>query len=108
MTLLEALVALVILGVSAVGCLEVFQGGSRSLRLAADWQLAVAMAESTMEVALVAGAGLGGEAKGDASGEPFERAVSVRPWGDGLSEVVVDVRGPGGVRFELRRLVRVP
>ena len=50
MTLLESLVALVIIGLTAVGFLELFQGTSRSSRDADAWLQAVAYAESAMEL----------------------------------------------------------
>ena len=52
MTLLEALVALVILGLSAIGYLEVFQGAAHAARATGEWLGAAAVAESTMEQAL--------------------------------------------------------
>jgi type II secretory pathway pseudopilin PulG len=49
MTLLEALLALVILGLSAVGYLDVYQASARSVRDAGEWTQVVALAESAME-----------------------------------------------------------
>ena len=51
MTLLEALIALVILGLSAIGYLDVFQSSARAVRDADEWTRTVSMAESTMEAA---------------------------------------------------------
>ena len=49
MTLLEALAALVILGTTAVGFLEVFHTTARVTRNAGDWAQVTAYAESVME-----------------------------------------------------------
>jgi Tfp pilus assembly protein PilV len=102
MTLLEALVALVILGVSVVGYLDVFQSGARSLQQADEWERTVAVAESTMESVLLD--------EGDTSAggdEGFTRTVSVNPWSSGVSEIVVSVRSPRGSLFVVRRLARL-
>jgi type II secretory pathway pseudopilin PulG len=104
-SLLEALVALVVLGLTGVGFLEAFQGASRSARDAAAWTTAVAYAESGMEEATL----------GAASAEPgrgtlvdtlpgFRREVAVRPWRGGVDEVAVTVTLPSGARCTLRRL----
>jgi prepilin-type N-terminal cleavage/methylation domain-containing protein len=49
LTLLETMVALVILGLVAVGFLAVFQGSTRLAREAERWSEAVAYAEDAME-----------------------------------------------------------
>lgn len=97
MSLLEALVALVVLGLTGVGFLEAFQGASRSARDAAAWTTAVAYAESAMEQAT-----LGAPAD---SLPGYGREVAVRPWRGGVDEVAVTVTLPTGARFTLRRLV---
>ena len=48
MTLLESIVALVILGLAAVGFLELFQRASVATRDTANWSRAVAVAELSM------------------------------------------------------------
>lgn len=101
MTLLESLVALVVLGLAATGFLELFQGASRAATDRAQWQRAVAVAESTMEGAL-AGESLVADTLGG-----LRRRVEVRRRDDGLREIVVTVAVPGGgdARVELHRLV---
>lgn len=106
MTLLEALVALVILGVSAVGYLDVFQGGARAVLQADEWERTVAIAESTMEAALLGDALQSQRAVGNAD-DRFTRSVAVHPWRGDLAEVVVTVGSPRGTTFTLRRLARV-
>lgn len=105
MTLLEGLVALVILGLTAVGYLDVFQSGARSVQSAAEWSRAVAIAESAMEAAALGDALQAQEALG-APDARYSRQVVVRPWRGALSEVTVRVTSPRGSTFELRRLVR--
>lgn len=100
MTLLESLVALVILGLAATGFLELFQRASRAAGDRAAWQRAVAVAESTMEGALA-----GADVTGDTLGG-LRRRVEVRARPDGLREVVVTVvlPGAGDAKVELHRL----
>jgi type II secretory pathway pseudopilin PulG len=101
MTLLESIVALVILGLAAVGFLELFQRVSVSTRDTAAWSHAVAVAELTMERAV-----LNAEAATD-SIEGLRRQVELRPWKHGLREIVVtvDVPPPVGASVVLHRLV---
>jgi type II secretory pathway pseudopilin PulG len=103
-TLLEALVALVVLGLTGVGFLEVFQGAHRSARDAAAWTAAVAYAEAGIEEAA-----LGPPPAAGADSLPdFRREVAVRPWRGAVDEVTVTVTLPSGARMSLRRLVRRP
>jgi Tfp pilus assembly protein PilV len=101
-TLLEALAALVILGTTAVGFLEVFHPTARVTRDAGDWAQLTAYAESVME-----------ETKLDAhESEPVDAPrgltarIETRPGAPGVSEVVVVVTSSAGRRFELHRLTR--
>lgn len=102
MTLLETVVALVVLGLSAVGFLELFQRVSTSARDTVAWTQAVAVAEATMERAIV------GEplAARDTLGG-LRRAVQVRPWRGGVQEITVSVElpPPGTATVTVRRLV---
>jgi Tfp pilus assembly protein PilV len=97
-TLLEALVALVILAVAATGFLGLFQQSARAARDAAAWSRAVMYAESGMEAATA-----GGAPRDSLAG--WSRTLSARRRADGLTEVAVAVASPDGVRFTLRRLV---
>jgi type II secretory pathway pseudopilin PulG len=97
-SLLETLVALVILGLAGVGFLGAFQGTSRASRDAEAWVDAVAAAEAAMEQTKLGVA-------------PTEGArVDVQPWAGsaGVELVTVTVALPGGGAFVLRRLARVP
>ena len=98
MTLLEALVALVILGLGAGGFLGLFQQSARTAHGAAEWTRLVAYAESGMEAATLGAAPLD-------TLPGYGRAVAVRPWRGALAQVDVTVTSPRGARFTLRRLV---
>lgn len=107
MTLLEPLVALVILGLAAVGFLEVFQGTSRATRDAEEWVQAVSYAEATMEQTK-----LGPGAEDGAMSPPlptgFARHVNVEsmPRTPGVEAVTVRITLPRGGAFVLQRVVR--
>lgn len=105
MTLLESLAALIILGTTAVGFLEVFHTTARVTRDAGEWAQVTAFAESVMErTKLVDSAG---DAIADAPAGVSAR-VEARPWAPGVREVTVVVVSSGGRRLELRRLTREP
>lgn len=103
MTLLEALVALVILGLTATGFLEGFRAGSRTARHAADWSAAVAAAEVTLEGALL-------DAPPPDSLARWQPRVARAPWEGAprVDVVTATVTLPDGGAFTLRRLVRRP
>ena len=102
MTLLEALVALVVLGLSTVGYLEVFQAATRSGRATGDWIAAAARAEAAMEDGVAARRrGLVAPAVRDGA-----TRVDVVPLGGSLEDVVATVRLPDGQVLVVHRLVR--
>ncbi|MEX2282458.1 MAG: hypothetical protein WEE89_08235 [Gemmatimonadota bacterium] len=105
MTLFEALVALVILGLSAIGVLEALQMNSRATREAVVWTQAVGYAESAMEETK-----LGVSPASDTLATGFSRVVRAQPWPavPGLQRVTVTVTLPRGGAFVLERLVRAP
>ena len=98
MTLLETLVALVILGLAGVGFLQAFQTTARSSADAQEWVRAVAAAEAAMEETKLGATPSGGA------------AVAVQPWAGApdLDLVTVTVPLPDGGSFVLRRLARAP
>ncbi len=109
MTLLEALVALVILGLTSVAFLEAFQTTSRSMRDAEAWVQAVGYAEASVEETRLGN--LAGDASSARSLPPgFARHIEVRPWpaAAGVEQVSATVTLPGGGSFVLHRLVRSP
>ena len=102
MTLLESLAALVILGSTAVGFLEVFHTSARATRDAGEWAQVTAYAESVMERTKL-------DAPELAVADPPRGAVArveTRPWAPGVDEVIVVVMSSSGRRLELRRLTR--
>lgn len=93
MTLLESIIASVLLAVTAVVCLDATRGAAALQQKSAMWTLAVSHAES--ELASVT------------SGGPASSTtrVSRRPWRDGLELIEVEVPMAGGTSFRLTRLV---
>ena len=107
MTLLEAIVALVILGLVVLSYLELFAGTVRSSDQAQTWSQAVVYAEDAMETAKLEVAGPR-VVLGERLGGGFKRQVEVNPYGPSLARVTVVVSLPQGGRFELERLVSRP
>ena len=101
MTLLESIVALVILGLAAVGFLELFQRATVATRDTAAWSRAVAVAELSMEQTVLRTAPSSDTVNG------MRRRIEIRPWTNGLREIVitVDVPPPAGASVVLHRLV---
>ena len=93
MTLLESIIASLLLAVTAVVCLDATRGAAGLQRRSAVWTQAVAHAES--ELATV---GYGGLASSTTR-------VSRRPWRNGLDLVEVEVPTRGGASYRLSRLV---
>ena len=107
LTLLETMVALVILGLVVVGYLELFGGALRGADNSRVWSQAVAYAEDGMERAKLEPARF--RATGpEALGGGFARRVETTPWDDGLVRITVVVTLPGGGSYELDRLARAP
>jgi type II secretory pathway pseudopilin PulG len=107
MTLLEGVVALVVLSLSALGFLDVFRAGASTASRAASTSQVVAAAEAGIEAASLGDAAQAQEALPGLEGS-MARQVAARPWGSapGVTEVIVIVTPPGGAPFEVRRLVR--
>ena len=111
LTLLETMVALVILGVVVVSYLEVFGVALRVADDARTWSRAVAYAEDGMEHVKLAPAGAPAAVSApERLAGGFERWVETRHWGegDGLVHVTIRVTLPGGGRYALEQLVRSP
>ncbi|MBA2707396.1 MAG: type II secretion system protein [Gemmatimonadaceae bacterium] len=105
MTLLESVVALVILGLAAVGLLELFQGSARGTRDAEAWVTAVAYAEESVEQ-LKAGLPPGVQ---DVRRAPtgFRKSVELRAWRNSMTDAVVTVTLPGGSQLVVHRLIPI-
>jgi prepilin-type N-terminal cleavage/methylation domain-containing protein len=106
-TLLEAMVALVILGLVSVGFLDLFASALRAAHDARLWSQAVAYAEDAMGRVKIEPGWVLSSAPEPLDGG-FERHVETRPWRDGLLRVTVVVSLPGGGSYDLDRLVRSP
>ncbi len=106
MTLLESIVALVIVGLFAVGCLELFEGATVGARNSAEWTTAVAYAEEGMESAKAGARSDLAPEMATAAG--FNRTIAQTPARPGLAEFVVTVSLPRGGSFVLRRLIESP
>lgn len=103
MTLLEALVALVILGASAAGFLGVFQNSARSVQSAESWNKASTIAAAMLEDAVRAAR------EGTAAGldtPDMPARVETRPWSARVDDILVSVRLPDGRSMTVHRLVR--
>jgi prepilin-type N-terminal cleavage/methylation domain-containing protein len=108
LTLLEVMVALVILGLVATGFLETFAGALRATARARDWAQALVYAEQGQETVKLSGpiaATSGGETS---LGGGFSRRIALRRWTQDVDRATVTVRLPDGARFELDRLVPSP
>jgi hypothetical protein len=93
-TLLEAMVALAIVALVAVGGYEITATSTRAAAASASWTTAVSRAESAMDAAL-AGAPIGDGAV----------AVAREPYAPGIDQLVVRVPVDGQASYTLRRLV---
>jgi prepilin-type N-terminal cleavage/methylation domain-containing protein len=106
-TLLEAMVALVILGLVVTASFQLYASALRSARGALAWETATAYAEEAMELAKLDPGAM--SARGPEALEGgFQRQVRVRSLDGRLTEVTVSVRFPEGGLFEVSRLVAVP
>ena len=106
LTLLETMVALVILGLVVLGFLAVFQSSARLAGDSERWSQAVAYAEDAMETVKIDPRGSAGPARAGLAGG-FAQSVEARAWDDSLRLVTVVVTLPGGGRVTLNRLVEV-
>jgi prepilin-type N-terminal cleavage/methylation domain-containing protein len=101
LTLLEVLIALVILGLVGTGFLETFAGALRTTARVRDWAQALVYAEQGQEEVKVgesriAEAPLGGG---------FSRHIALRQWRPGIDRATVTVILPDSTRLQLDRLV---
>jgi prepilin-type N-terminal cleavage/methylation domain-containing protein len=107
LTLLEVMVALVILGLVGTGFLATFAGALRATAGARDWAQALIYAEEGQE-ALRTGSPNGAGRMETSLDGGFSRRIVVRPWSQGVERATVTVTLPDGTRFELHRLVPMP
>lgn len=107
LTLLEVMVALVILGLVATGFLETLAGALRATAEARTWAQTLVYAEEGQEVVKI---DRGARSAGQETplGGGFSRRITLRPWREGVTRATVTVTLPDGARFELDRLVLTP
>jgi prepilin-type N-terminal cleavage/methylation domain-containing protein len=98
LTLLEVLVALLILSVVVAGYLELFHGSHVLLARSREWSRAIAYAADGLEQAKL------GETRAVSLPGGFRRQVTSAMWEPGLDVITVTVTLPDGARFDLRRL----
>src|SRR5437016_10903646 len=88
LTLLEVMVALVVLSLVALGYLQLFHGSHRLVGAAREWSQAVEYAQDAMERVKLGGPNvLGMPAESFPDG--FRREITSRPWQPGLTLVTV-------------------
>jgi prepilin-type N-terminal cleavage/methylation domain-containing protein len=103
LTLLEAMIALVILGMVGVAFLGLFMQATRTASDLEVWSTAVSYAESGMELAVV-----DVEMPLPATEQlpdGFSRTTTLQRWTGSTSLLTVTVDFPDGREFALRRLV---
>ena len=98
LTLLEVLVALLILSLVVAGYLEVFHGSHLLLARSRVWSQAMTYAADGMEQAKL------GDTRAVSLPGGFRRQVTSAQWSSGIDMVTVTVTLPDGARFDLRRL----
>lgn len=104
LTLLESMVALVVLGLVATASFQLYATALRSAYDAQAWSTAAAYAEEGMELAKIDLRRMTARSP-ESLGEGFERTVRIRPVTGGMAEVTISMTLPGGGQFEVSRLV---
>ena len=104
LTLLETMIALVILGLVGVAFLGVFTQAARTTTDLDLWSTAVGHAEAGMELAVVDASSATMRSPEQLSGG-FTRVTTVQPWVGSTDLVTVTVEFPDGRRYALRRLL---
>jgi prepilin-type N-terminal cleavage/methylation domain-containing protein len=107
LTLLEVMVALVILSIAVAGFLETVARAARAAADAGAWAQALTYAEDGQEALAIGDAALT-SVDTASPGTGFARRVVVRPWRDGVVRGTVIVALPNGARLELDRLLPAP
>lgn len=102
-TLLEAMVALVILGLVVVSYMQLFGAAVHTARNTDSWTQAVDIAAEGMELAKLDLSGMLARGPERLDGG-FVRRLQMQPAGEGLRLVSVTVRFPDGGEYVLHRL----
>ena len=103
LTLLEVMVALVLLSLVLAGYLQLLHGAYSLLLGSRDWNEAVGYAVDAMERSKLGPAALA-DLPSERLPDGFRQQVSLQPWQPGLDLVTVTVTLPTGGRFDLYRL----
>jgi prepilin-type N-terminal cleavage/methylation domain-containing protein len=106
-TLLETLLALVILSLVVTSSFQLFGSALRSAQAARDWSAVTAFAEEGMEMAKLDLAGALDRGTEALEGG-FERIVRAQTVAGGITRVTVSISFPGGGIFQVDRLMSVP
>jgi prepilin-type N-terminal cleavage/methylation domain-containing protein len=101
LTLLEVLVALVVLTIVGVSYLQLFSASHRVVGVSQQWSEAIAYAQDAMEHAKLTGTDPRG-----ALPDGFRRQITRQPFGSGYTLVTITVTLPNGARYDLNRLTR--
>ena len=107
LTLLETMVALMILGLVVVGFLELFGTTARSTNDLELWSRAVAHAENAMELVKI-DPNYAYNSPRASLPDGFERLLDVRPWVSGLAVATITIQFPDGGTFTMSRLLENP
>jgi prepilin-type N-terminal cleavage/methylation domain-containing protein len=108
LTLLEVMVALVILGLVVLGYLQAFAGTFRLAEDSSEWTRAVGYAEAVMEEIKISPATAGEREQPEEPAPGFQRWVTRSEWRDQTELVTVVVTMPRGGRLEISRAFRAP
>lgn len=98
LTLLEVLIAMLILSLVVAGYLELFHGSHLLLARSRVWSQTLAYAADGMEHAKL------DEAQSVSLPQGFRRRVTSAMWAPGIQVITVTVTLPDGTHFDLRRL----
>jgi prepilin-type N-terminal cleavage/methylation domain-containing protein len=107
LTLLEVMVALVILGLVGTAFLETFTGAFRASARAQAWAQALVYAGEGQEATRSAGV-LPAASPDVPLGGGFRRRITSLPWGPGVARITVTVTLPDGRQLGLDRLAASP
>lgn len=107
MTLLESIVAFIVLALVGIACLDLSRGAVELQRSSEEWTRAVTLGESALAAA-TAGATVE-DAFGPASERDNVRAMTPRilrrVWRDGVDVIEVTVPLPSGGEYQVSRLI---
>ena len=107
MTLLESIVAFIVLALVGIACLDLSRGAVELQRSSEEWTRAVSIGESSLAAA-TASANVDdafGPASGRNSANTMTPRILRRVWRDGVDVIEVAVPLPSGGEYKVSRLV---